>query len=312
VVLLLSDIPFHIYTLYLFVYSDLKVIVFPSTIFALSYSISHNQHTTSSSPTNHHHDPTSISTATLLYRVPLIIFWCWLNCLAFNINNHKFPHAISEDAVNKPWRPLPSKRLTQRQTSLLATLVYPVAVLTSWMLGGGLVPSILLALFGYAYNDAHIGDKSLVGRNALNACGFVLFSAGALQVAIRSQGLLDRDSLTWLGMVGLVVVSTIQIQDLYDEPGDRDAGRRTMPIVFGDKAARWSVIVPLALWSVVCPAYWKAGALACWVVAVLACVVGGRLLAVKSVEGDKRTFMIYNGWLMAIYMLPFISGMKEL
>ena len=134
--------------LWLFTWSDLKTMVIPSTTFAISTSmvevISHSE------------AHIQLHVYTLLRRILSILLWAWLNCLAFNINNQKSPAAIQEDSLNKPWRPIPSHRLDKAHVTLMSGASYPVAVLASCCLKGGLTQSLLLALFGYMYNDLRL------------------------------------------------------------------------------------------------------------------------------------------------------------
>lgn len=52
-----------------------------------------------------------------------------------------------------------------------------------------------------------------------------------------------------------IFATTIHAQDFQDIDGDRDIGRRTIPIVFG-AAARYTVLVPLVLWSLGLSIFW--------------------------------------------------------
>ncbi|KAF2462589.1 uncharacterized protein BDR25DRAFT_248637, partial [Lindgomyces ingoldianus] len=289
-------------SLWLFTYSDLKTMVFPSTAFALLYSFAE-------SLSRSDDDPNTVIDY-LARRIPSILLWAWMNCLAFNVNNQRLPHAIQEDELNKSWRPLPSHRLTLYQASLLARVVHPITAIVSCIVGGGLAPSSLLAVFSYADNDLRYGDTTVMGRNVLNACGFTSFAAGALQVAIRSHSPFDAEDTKWLTVITLVVFSAVHIQDLYDQVGDKAAGRLTIALVLGDHTARYTIIAPLVFWSGFCPTYWKASSIGYYVVGSLAIVVVGRLITLRTVEGDRRTFLIYNGWLVATYMLPLLACMR--
>ncbi|ORX94173.1 UbiA prenyltransferase family-domain-containing protein, partial [Clohesyomyces aquaticus] len=282
------------HTLWLFTYSDLKTMVVPSTLFALSMGLA-KVLSGSGSKTHEHME-------CLVRRIPAILLWTWINCLAFNVNNQRLPHAVREDTFNKPWRPMPSKRLNNRQAGTLAMSLYPIAVFTSWVLGGGLVPSLLLLLFGYLYNDLRMGDKTALIRNILNACGFTSFAAGGLEVALQSPT--GPDTFRWLKAIGLIIVTTVHIQDTYDQTGDAAAGRLTIPLILGDGLARWTITIPMIVWSFICPRYWNVGPSGYLAVGGLGCIVIGRLLMVRSVKGDRTTFLIYNCWLVVIYGLP--------
>ena len=56
-------------------------------------------------------------------------------------------------------------------------------------------------------------------------------------------------------IIGAVVFSTVQMQDLYDQAGDKLRGRKSLPFVAGDAPARWMTVVPMGLWCIICPSY---------------------------------------------------------
>jgi 1,4-dihydroxy-2-naphthoate octaprenyltransferase len=63
-------------------------------------------------------------------------------------------------------------------------------------------------------------------------------------------------SLIWTTIVSMVILTTMQVQDLKDQAGDKKKGRRTAPLVLGEKVARLSISVSVLLWSLVCTIYW--------------------------------------------------------
>lgn len=68
---------------------------------------------------------------------------------------------------------------------------------------------------------------------------------------------LNEKGQQWHWMIGVIVFTTLQVQDLCDQEGDRDRGRRTIPVIFGDNVARWTVAIPIAFWSYVAPSFWR-------------------------------------------------------
>ncbi|KAL8651747.1 MAG: hypothetical protein Q9210_003078 [Variospora velana] len=164
---------FHLRTIWLFTFSDLKTIVGPKTVFGLVNSLAAPEFGVGSSP----------EAASLLRRTVIVAVWTWINLLPFAIDNQRQPAAIAEDSVNKPWRPMPSKRLTEQRARQIMFALYPVAGLTSCYFGG-LRQCIALVALGYWYNDRGGADSSFVVRNFINACGFVCYSSGAMEVAL--------------------------------------------------------------------------------------------------------------------------------
>lgn len=163
---LLSALGYHGFTLWLFTVDDMKSMVIPSTLFALFNC-----------------EQMQTSKAAVLYRLPRVLLWTWINLLAFTVNNQRSESAIIEDKLNKPWRPIPSGRLSADQARTLGTFAYLLSQVASLHIGGGLAQSSLLSVFGYIYNDLGGGDQGFVVRNALNSLGFASFASGALEVA---------------------------------------------------------------------------------------------------------------------------------
>ena len=54
-----------------------------------------------------------------------------------------------------------------------------------------------------------------------------------------------------------MIGTTVHIQDLKDQEGDRARNRRTAPLVLGDGPAQWTIAIPTAIWSVACPIFWQ-------------------------------------------------------
>lgn len=290
---LLRAAAYHTTTLWLFTVNDLKTMVFPSTAFSFFASVYVDESTA----------------ASFLTRIPHILIWTWINLLAFTVNNQRTRSAITEDKLNKPWRPIPSGRVSPSRAESLGNLTYPIAQLVSVLLGGGLAQSALLSIFGYVYNElGGGGDCGPIVRNILNAAGFTSFASGALDVATGGGAVSTGPTmLAWLGIIALVVSTTVHAQDIYDTVGDAAAGRRTVPLVFGDRKARASIAGAVMFWSAVCPYYWRSGILGLAVPSVLGTWVAWRTLSRTGASDDRATFRIYNAWLVGLYSLPAMA-----
>ncbi|KAI1415789.1 UbiA prenyltransferase family [Hypoxylon sp. FL1857] len=238
-------------------------------------------------------------------RYPLALFWTWSNLLPFNIFNQLSEEAIEEDRINKPWRPLPSGIIKREQALVLMLKHYIFTVIASIGIGG-LRQSFSLVLLGTWYNAGGGADRSFIIRNIINAAGILSFASGAMEVALGTPLLMTRPSVQWLCILASVIFSTIQTQDLYDTEGDSYRNRKTMPLVIGDSLTRWWTAFMVLAFSVLCPAYWSLG----WHVFVLPMFLGGlvamRTLSYRTAEADKRTFQIWNAWLVSIYSLPLL------
>ena len=60
-------------------------------------------------------------------------------------------------------------------------------------------------------------NHSYLARNVLNATGYMTFAAGAAKVAcIKSGTEIQEGAYLWSVLLGAVIATTIQFQDLYD------------------------------------------------------------------------------------------------
>jgi hypothetical protein len=69
--------------------------------------------------------------------------------------------------------------------------------------------------------------------------GFCCFASAALKVALKEPLSVDRHHVIvkWLAMITDTVFSTVQLQDMPDQQGDKLRGRKTMPLIMGDGTA---------------------------------------------------------------------------
>ena len=298
-----EGLEYHSWSIFLFTYSDLKTIVGPTSLFGLMNAVALSIYSASRG--------SSLdvpSTLGVIEKAPLVIVWVWMNLLPFAIDNQRQPEAILEDKANKPWRSLPSRRLRPETAKILMLVSYTLALLASLFLGTW-PQCIGLIILGSWYNDFRGGDASWVTRNMINAMGYTCFSSGAMQVAIGAGS--DVSSLKsfkwWYMILGLIIFSTVHTQDMYDQRGDALRKRRTLPLVVGDRTARWITVTMVGLWSVIAPILWKAplfGYIAC---IALGAIVARRSLKYRTEKDDRRTFKFWNGWIVAVYLLPLIK-----
>ncbi|KAI1389912.1 UbiA prenyltransferase family [Hypoxylon trugodes] len=250
----------------------------------------------------------------VLYRAPITLFWVWINLLPFNINNQCRPLAIVEDRINKPWRTMPSGRLSARQAKYSMILFYHVAILTSWMIGG-LRPSLALIILGFWYNRLGGADSNGFVRNLINALGFTCFGIGSLELTLNQEISFDLkgfdDLMMWIFVVATVVLTTVHVQDMSDQVGDALINRKSLPLQIGDGPARWSIIGFMSLWSVFCPYFWRCGWFGYTISTPLATLVSYRSYKYRTAQSDKITYQIWNIWMASLYFLPLIGRKAE-
>ena len=288
---------YHINTIWLITRNDLKSIVFPESAFGIASALSGPVLTTNLRP----------DLLTIFGRIPQVLLWCWINVLIFDTANQRLPTSVIEDAVNKPWRPIPAGRMTPTHGRRILLTILPLAYVATLYLGG-MEETVAMMVLTWMYNDLAGADENYIIRNVINAFGFMCYSSGATLVACGfGEHTFLPSAYIWLGIIGAIVFSTLQMQDMADQEGDRARDRRTLPLVHGDGVARWTIAVPVMFWSVLCPAYWELS-LYCYALPITTgLVVAIRLLLLRSVPSDKVTWKLWNVWITSVYCLPLLK-----
>ena len=183
-------------------------------------------------------------------------------------------------------------------------LFYTLALLVSIGLGCE-IPCIALMALGWFYNDMGGADYSCVVRNLMNAAGYASFAMGAT-ITASARSTLSKVGYEWFCVVALIVFSTVQMQDIPDQEGDSDRGRKTVPLVVGDRAARWTVAIGVLFWSLITPTFWEVYPKGYIAPCMLGLVVVGRVLSKHTVPEDRWTFRLWNLWMVAVYLLPLV------
>ena len=289
---------YHCHSLWLFTFSDLKTIVGPSFVFGVTNALGGTNYVLETSG--------QAIRKEVIRRVPLVLLWIWMNLLPFTINNQKDPAAIKEDEMNKPWRTLPSRRMTPQQARRLMLVLYPLAVALS-LVTGGVRQSVGLVILGTWYNNFGGADSNCFVRNLINACGYVCFTSGAMEVALGFPLPLNRLCIQWFGVIAAVIFTTVHLQDMYDQIGDSMRGRKTLPLAIGDVPARWTIAVPMVFWGQFCPWFWNRGLVVSSLSLLLAGTVVARTLLYTSVDNDRLTFKIWNAWMTLVFALPLLG-----
>ena len=291
-----SSLKHQLHTLHLFTLNDLKSILVPETAFGISSALAGPLLTSNPAP----------SMSGVLSRLPQVVLWTYLNLLVFDLANQRLPSSVVEDSINKPWRPLPSGRLSLAQARRLLLLSIPVLIAASFFVGG-LEESLMMTVLTWMYNDLKGSDEHYVVRNLVNAGGFMCYACGTTRVAIRPYRLSDVMVYQWTPLIGAVIFTTLQMQDMADQAGDAEKGRKTLPLVWGDGTARWSIAVPVMLWSLFLPAFWELEYWAWGLPLLLGMLLSGRVVLMRQVEHDKVTWKLWCAWALSLYLLPLFK-----
>lgn len=286
-------------TIWLFTASDIKTFVIPQSSFGLLSALA------GASLTGNH----AADTQAILSRIPQVLVWTWLNTLVSDLANQRLPNSIKEDAINKAWRPLPAGRIQASAARRLLLQSIVIVIVMSLYLGAAQETLFLMSL-NWMYNDLGGADESLVARNLLNSAAFAGYGSGALRVASScTDSSWNRMTNRWIVMTSATIFTTIQVQDLKDQEGDRVRARKTMPLIFGDEVARWTVAAPVIFWSFVCPTFWTLNAYGYIAPLLLGINVAIRVILLRSKEADSLTWTMWCLWMMSLYSLPLVNSM---
>lgn len=126
-------VTYHLYTALLFSRSDFKTILFPVVCIKLN---------TCSRPKAESVLQSAFACAVApvhsISRLLLGMLWIgWTHQLMCNVSNQA--RSCDEDAINKPWRPLSSGRITERHARILRWMLVLVCVTISALFGPDLV-----------------------------------------------------------------------------------------------------------------------------------------------------------------------------
>ncbi|KAJ7163971.1 UbiA prenyltransferase family-domain-containing protein [Mycena crocata] len=202
-------------------------------------------------------------------------------------------NGIAEDRVNKPDRPLSSGRVTLQGAYIrwyIATTAH-LLVSAAW----GVLPWAMLWVAITVYTSFCGGDKHWFTKN------LVFMSVGSLCLLHASWALVTpltaqewRWALTLSGVFGIVA----NVQDMRDVAGDRVAGRRTLPILLGDRTFRIVMVFIIATAPFFC---WRLEFLKIYQLNVGYCAVGltismfymaFRVLRGRNKKYDHQTYMM--------------------
>lgn len=103
-----------------------------------------------------------------------------MHLLLCNVSNQA--RSGREDAILRPWRPVPSGRITQSQTIALRWALVPICVALSAAYDEGLVAvTLYLSLTTYLYDEWDLAAHA-VGKNVCNISGYTAFEIGATKI----------------------------------------------------------------------------------------------------------------------------------
>ncbi|KAH8810531.1 UbiA prenyltransferase family [Flagelloscypha sp. PMI_526] len=267
----------HCYTALLLTWTDYKTIFVPITILGCV-----------SAPV---HSPTHFWTTTI---------WIWIHLLLCNVSNQA--RGYLEDKINKPWRPLPAGRLTLSQVVALRWITTFICLVLSSLSGVDMIMvTFALILTVFAYNEGELSGHPL-GKNVCNLFGYCTFSIGSAKLMGETR-VLNNFAISVIVLNCAIIFTTIHTQDFADVEGDLAIGRRTFPI-YAPEFSRFFTLCTISCWSIFLSWYWDISWGPTAIFVILGLITGGRFYWLRTEKHDKRSFQIFNLWLLLTYLLP--------
>ncbi|THU95871.1 hypothetical protein K435DRAFT_819602 [Dendrothele bispora CBS 962.96] len=165
--------------------------------------------------------------------------WLELHLLAFDVRSFAF--GIEEDRICKPYRPFPSGRVSAKDGQLLYNLNVAVSFYLSFRHNLTFV-SLLYFCATTLYNEFGLSTSPL---SPIRAIGYMCYAWGTTYIIGHHQPL-DNTSVKAIIVSGLIFSFTGHAQDFRDRSGDALLGRRTIPLIFPQAVARWSLILAMS------------------------------------------------------------------
>ncbi|KAI0071185.1 hypothetical protein K474DRAFT_1669294 [Panus rudis PR-1116 ss-1] len=274
-----SSIVYHAITMFLFIKSDIKTTLIPTSLSALAVA-------------------PNLRTA----HIPEGVLWIWLHLLQFNLSNQTID--VDEDKGNKAWRPLPAGRITLKSARLLRWMIVPLCLIFSLCYGvESFYSSTIIVMLTIVYNELGAHGGHWFWRNAVNAIGLAAFQAGGAIVMSEERKNLDSTAAMALCISAAVLTTTIHAQDFKDVAGDVKIGRSTLPII-APVLARYTVVIGLITWSAALGYIWEIG-LPAVAFGMLGLYTGYRYIFFREVVDDQVSYYWYNCWLSIAHLLPY-------
>jgi 4-hydroxybenzoate polyprenyltransferase len=216
----------------------------------------------------------------ILLKYLYLLSWLTPYIYFFNLSNQIT--GVDEDRINKPDRPIPAGIVTLEGAKwrwIIALLVF--------LLVAAFKPILLPETIGWVFTAAFLsltsGGSHWFGKNcvAMTAGTWSLLNGSWKD---RSQCFVIAMSV-WAGLL-------TQIANLRDIKGDAVVGRKTMPLVFGERATRWIItllLLPTSIWVL-----WIGDivSIAPKILTAVHLFLGYRVLNARGSRYDHKTYMV--------------------
>ncbi len=183
------------------------------------------------------------------FTLPAALGWAALSGIALgaagNALNDFFD--LAADRRNRPERPLAAGRVSGATALTVAVAGAVVGLGAAALVSAALLLAAAAALAVMAAYSPLLKRFGAPGNLAVAVVAGLPLYYGALAVGQPAAGLVPWALAAWIHLVREIV------KDIEDEPGDREAGRRTLPITLGRRRAAFAAaalalgFVPLSM-----------------------------------------------------------------
>lgn len=115
-------------------------------------------------------------------RVILSILWIWIVLLQITTSNQTYGASPEEDALNKPNRPVPSKRISLTAAQLLRWSLVPLSLVYSSILGRGPCVAAVCIILATVIHHEGGGSDHWFTKNGCCAISYAAFEYGATSI----------------------------------------------------------------------------------------------------------------------------------
>lgn len=166
---------------------------------------------------------------------------------AGNVINDYFDREI--DAVNDPDRPIPSGRVTPRET-----LAFAVALFLGTVAGAVTLPRLAIAVAGVNLLALVTYTQLFKGLPGVGNLLIAYLTGSTFLFGAAAVGGVSRTVWVLVGLAAAATFARELVKDVEDVAGDREQGLRTLPIAVGSRRTVWLAVVVMGVAVAASPA----------------------------------------------------------
>jgi 4-hydroxybenzoate polyprenyltransferase len=226
---------------------------------------------------------------TAIWRYLLVVIWVTLYIYSFNLFTQSL--SVEEDRINKPDRPIPSGQVSVdaalKRCGIVWALFFAISAFNTHIICEEIVWVILTVFLGATKAGGHWIGKNVIGMS--------VGSWALLSPSRKLLGPLNTQSSRHILAMSAWAALITNAQDFRDHEGDVRVGRKTIPICFGDRTARYILALILAPLTFFSDYYIGPAQNAPWVIGGMYATVIYRFLTFRNRESDHQSYMVSIG-----------------